>query len=310
MKIKIISLTEDKLTFLLEGVGTAFANTLRRTMLSEVPIMAIEDIFYFDNTSLVPDEVLAHRIGLVPLNTSLENYVLPEDCDCESDLGCPRCRVILTIDVQSDNNDSITVYSGELESEDPDIYPVSKKIPLAKLAPNQSIRLEAYAQLGKGKDHAKWSPVSMCIYQNVSLVPIDDTESAKECLKQCGIEVAEIVNGYIKVINIIKFESFKLCRDIVSHEDIMKNLKKNEFFFTIESNGALSPEAILKEAIKILKKKLLKLEEKIDKNELHDEISDFGIPEFEEGTLYTVGSGNLENDEKDEEEFVEGDSKE
>lgn len=308
MNTRIISLDEDKLTFLLEGVDTGFANALRRTMLSEVPIMAIEDIFYFDNTSLIPDEVLAHRIGLIPLKTDLEDYMLPEDCDCESELGCPKCRVILTLDIQAED-DTITVYSGDMESEDPEIVPASDKIPLAKLAPGQSIRFEAYAQLGKGKEHSKWSAVSMAVYQNVSMVPISDMVSAEECVKQCGEAVTEIVGDELKVINIIKFESCKLCRDLISHEEIMANLKEDEFFFTVESNGALPPEKILKHAVKILKDKLVTLQDKIDKGELHDEITDFGIPEFEEGTLYTVGSGEYD-DEEGEEDFSEGDIEE
>ncbi len=309
MNIRIISLTEDKLTFLLEGVDTAFANALRRTMMSEVPIMAIEDIFYFDNTSLIPDEVLAHRIGLVPLTTDLEDYLLPEDCDCESELGCPKCRVILTLDVEAED-DTITVYSGEMESEDPNIVPASKNIPLAKLAPNQAIRFEAYAQLGKGKEHAKWSPVSMCVYQNVSMVPLTDNVSVEECVKQCGEQVAEIEEDNLKIINILKFESCKLCRDLISHEEIMGNLKEDEFFFTVESNGALSPEKIVRHAVRILKDKLATLSGKIDRDELSDEITDFGIPEFEEGTLYTVGSGEYDDEEEDGEDFTGGDVEE
>lgn len=310
MKTRIISLTEEKLTFLLEGVDAAFANALRRTMMSEVPIMTVEDIFYFDNTSLIPDEVLAHRIGLIPLTTDLDSYVLPDDCDCESDLGCPRCRVILTLDVQADD-DTKVVYSGDMESEDPEIHPASRKIPLAKLSPKQAIRFEAYAQLGKGNDHAKWSPVSMCVYQNISLPPIVDRVSAEECVKQCGDKVAEIEGDGLKVINITKFEGCKLCRELVSHEEIMNNLREDAFFFTVESNGALPPEKILSHAVKILKDKLATMKDKIDKDELHDEIADFGIPEFEEGTLYTVGSGDYEEEEEQEgEEYTAGDVEE
>ena len=58
-----------------------------------------------------------------------------------------------------------TVYSGELVSENPDVMPVSDKIPIIKLAKRQKLKLEAYARLGKGKVHAKWQPVSMCAYK-------------------------------------------------------------------------------------------------------------------------------------------------
>ena len=160
MKITIVSLTEDAIKFLLEGVDTAFANTLRRAMVAEVPTMTIDDIFYFDNSSIVPDEIVAHRIGLIPIKTDLETYILPQDCDCAAELGCPKCRAVLTLDIEA-KDDTVTVYSGDLIPEDPETVPSNPNIPIAKLEPKQALRFEAYAQLGKGKEHTKWSPVSV-----------------------------------------------------------------------------------------------------------------------------------------------------
>lgn len=301
MKTKIVSLNEDTIRFLVKGVGVAFANSLRRTMVAEVPIMTVDDIFYFDNSSLVPDEVLAHRIGFVPLKTNLESYVLPEECDCEAELGCPKCRAVLTMDVEA-KDDTVTVYSGDLVPEDSSIAPVSKRIPLAKLAPGQAIKFEAYAQLGQGKVHAKWSPVSMCVYQNVALVEVGDGAATKKCLDECGDGVAVPEGGMLKVIDIQGFERCSHCRELVSHEEIMGGLKQDEFLFTVESNGGLPPERIVKEAVKMLKQKLSALGGKIEADELHDEISDFELPEIDEGKLYSVGSGDYE-DEEGEEEF-------
>jgi DNA-directed RNA polymerase subunit D len=150
MRVRILSLTGETVRFLLEGVDVAFANALRRTMISEVPSMAVDDIFIFDNSSVVPDEVLAHRIGFVPLKTDLDSYVLPEKCECGSDLGCSLCRVVLTLDVRADAGNR-TVTSGDFVSEDPKIVPASPDIPLTKLAPGQAVRLEGYARLGAGK---------------------------------------------------------------------------------------------------------------------------------------------------------------
>ena len=298
MKTKIVSLTEDTIRFLLEGVDVAFANALRRTMVSEVPIMTIDDIFYFDNSSLVPDEVLAHRIGLVPLKTNLDVYVLPEDCNCNAELGCPKCRAVLTMDVEA-TDDNVTVYSGDLVSEDASVAPASPRIPLAKLAPGQAIKFEAYAQLGQGKVHVKWSPASMCVYQNVALVPGKDKASMHECVDACGAAAAAVEGDRLKVIDIQGFESCKNCSDLVTHQEIMDNLKPDEFLFTVESNGALRPERIVQEAVKVLKRKLSGLSEKMAAGKLHDEIRDFETPELDEGKLYSVGSGDY--DEEDEE---------
>ncbi len=295
MKTTIVSLTEETVRFLIEGVNTAFVNSLRRTMVSEVPTMTIEDIFYFDNSSLVPDEILANRIGFTPLKTDLDSYVLPEECDCEAELGCPKCRAVLTMDVES-TGDTITVYSGDLQPDDPNTAPASDKIVLAKLAEGQAIRFEAYAQLGQGKVHAKWTPTSMCVYQNVSLIPITDMAKAEECVGDCG-DAAVIEGDYLKVIDIQKFESCKRCRELASRELIMENLKDDEFLFTVESTGALPPQRIVTEAVKMLKKKLAELSEKIDNDDLHTAISDFEVPELDEGKLYSVGSGDFDEEE-------------
>jgi DNA-directed RNA polymerase subunit D len=296
LNTKIVSLNEDTIRFLVDGVNAAFANSLRRTMVAEVPIMTVEDIFYFDNSSIVPDEVLAHRIGFVPLTTDLDNYVLPEECDCEAELGCPKCRAGLTMDIEA-KDDTVTVYSGDIVPEDPSIAPVSKRIPLAKLAPGQAIKFEAYAQLGQGKVHAKWSPVSMCVYQNVALVDVEDEAATKECLDACGDDVAVIEGDVLKVIDIQGFERCRRCRELVSHEEIIGGLKKDEFLFTVESTGGLPPERIVKEAVKMLKQKLSTLRGKIEADDLHDEIRDFDLPEINEGKLYSVGSGDFDEDE-------------
>ncbi len=102
----------------------------------------------------------------------------------------------------------------------------------------------------------------------------------------------------LKIIDIQKFESCKRCRELYPRDTVMASLKPDEFLFTVESTGALAPTRIVTEAVKILKKKLVSLTEKIDQDELHDEISDFDMPELDEGKLYSVGSGDLDEDEE------------
>lgn len=164
MKLEVLGIEKESIRFSVEGVDEAFANALRRTMISEVPCMAIDDIFFFDNSSVFPDEELALRVGYIPLTTDLKKYTLPEKCDCQSDLGCSRCRAVITLDVAAETEPR-TIYSSDLVSEDPNMKPVSPDIVIAKLAPKQAIRFEAYARLGVGKTHSKWQPVSMCIYK-------------------------------------------------------------------------------------------------------------------------------------------------
>jgi len=163
MEIEILERDADRLKFLLRGVSPAFANALRRSIISEVPVMAIDDVMIVENTSVMYDEILAHRLGLIPLRTDLEGYALPEACDCKSDLGCSKCRASLTLEVEA-RDAPLTVYSGDLKSES-EVVPVSDKMPILKLGPYQKVKLEAYAKLGRGREHAKWKAVSVCSYK-------------------------------------------------------------------------------------------------------------------------------------------------
>ncbi|MCK4320478.1 DNA-directed RNA polymerase subunit alpha, partial [Candidatus Bathyarchaeota archaeon] len=88
MKIQIIEKTDFTMRLTIQGVETSFANTLRRIMLSEVPTMAIADAVIIENSSVLPDEILVHRLGFIPLKTDLDSYNLPEECPCKSEFGC------------------------------------------------------------------------------------------------------------------------------------------------------------------------------------------------------------------------------
>lgn len=124
--------------------------------------MAIDDVVILENSSVMFDELVAHRLGLIPLKTDLNRYNLPEECDCKNPLGCQKCRVLLVLDAEA--NDKVrTVNSSDLVSEDPDTKPIADNVPIVKLAPGQKIKLEAYARLGKGSEHATWQPASASV---------------------------------------------------------------------------------------------------------------------------------------------------
>ena len=158
--IKILESSDSHVKLLLKGIDRVYANALRRFAISEVPCMAIDEIVIHDNSSVLYDEILAHRLGLIPLTTDLEGYILPQDCDCKTSLGCTKCRVLLVLDAVA-TDEVKTIYSGDLVSEDTRVKPYVDNIPIIKLAPSQKIKLESYAKLGKGRHHAKWQPVTI-----------------------------------------------------------------------------------------------------------------------------------------------------
>jgi DNA-directed RNA polymerase subunit D len=162
IRVKVIEESVNSVTLQLEGIDRSYANAVRRFCISEVPSMAIDDVVILENSSVLYDEILAHRLGMIPIKTDLGRYNLPEDCDCGNPLGCHKCRVLFVLDAKGKDKVSI-VYSGDLVSEDREVRPVSESIPLVKLVQGQSVKLEAYARLGKGKEHAKWQPCTVAV---------------------------------------------------------------------------------------------------------------------------------------------------
>ncbi len=268
MHVQMLEKHENSIRFILEGVNPALANTIRRIMLSEVPAMAIDDVVIIENSSVLHDEILALRLGLIPLKTDLDSYNLPEECSCKSELGCNLCRVVLTLDVQSSEG-SRTVYSSDLISENPNITPSSDRIPIVKLASGQRVRLEAYARLGRGETHAKWQPVSSCTYRHMPSVDIDEKgcDSCGKCVDVCPRKVFEERNGRVTVVKEIECTICGDCLDVCRHDSspISISAIESSSIFYVESTGSMPPDRIFIEALKIYDKKysefLKKMEE-------------------------------------------------
>lgn len=154
--MEIVKETSNSMVVKLKGIPIQYANALRRICLSGVPTFAIDDVVIIENSSVLPDEGVAHRLAMMPLKTDLKRFVEPSACDCHSDLGCSKCRVLLMLD--SGTSDSTrTILSSDVSSEDESVKPVSPNIPIVALAPSQKLKVEAYARLGRGSDHAKWN---------------------------------------------------------------------------------------------------------------------------------------------------------
>jgi DNA-directed RNA polymerase subunit D len=163
--VELLEKDNERISVKFKNIPREYINALRRLAISEVPTLAIDEIVMIDNSSVVHDEAVAHRLGMIPLHTDLKRFVMPHDCDCKSTLGCSRCRVLLVLDAEATDRTRI-VTSGELKSEDEEVKPVSDEIPILTLAPGQKIKFEAYARLGNGKNHAKWQPTSAAIVKD------------------------------------------------------------------------------------------------------------------------------------------------
>jgi len=272
MDIQIIEEKENYLRFLLKGVNHAYANALRRIMLAEVPAMAIEDVIVIENTSVLYDEIIAHRLGLIPLKTDLEAYVLPEDCDCKSELGCSKCSASFTLESEA-GDEPLMVYSSDLKPES-GVTPVSGNIPIVKLGPTQKLRLEGYARLGRGVEHAKWQPVSACAYkyQPKVLLNAENLANPQEVIGVCPTDVfASDPSERIMIRDEAACTLCMYCVEKAVPSDPKKTFPvkvegdESSFMFYVESTGAVPVKRIVEEASNVLDRKTSTLNELIKK---------------------------------------------
>src|SRR3990167_7863048 len=126
MEVRLLSQDKEnnKLSFVLINITASFANILRRTIIEETPVMAIEEVEFRKNNSILYDEIIAHRLGLLPLTTDLKSYNLPEECKCKGK-GCARCQLKLTLNAKG----PCIVYASDMKTRDVSIKPVYQKTP-------------------------------------------------------------------------------------------------------------------------------------------------------------------------------------
>ena len=265
MNVKVLEHTNNRITLLLENVPVVVANSIRRATISEVPTMAVEHVFIYKNTSVMDDEVLAHRLGLIPLKTNLTKYVPNDECDCKNELGCPKCSTTLYLEAKADSNLKV-VFSRDIVSEDGETSPVSPDIPIIKLAPGQEISLEMRAIMGRGKYHAKWQPVSVAVVRGIPVFTVN-----RDKCNNCGVCVNSCPKGLIKVneephiTDLYKCTTCKMCERECPQEAIKVDINEDSSILTIESVGQLSPKEIIITAIDILIRKLVDFENVIKK---------------------------------------------
>ncbi|KAL6975176.1 hypothetical protein U1Q18_023970 [Sarracenia purpurea var. burkii] len=298
-RVEVIRLTEDDMEFDMIGIDAALANAFRRILIAELPTMAIEKVLIANNTSVIQDEVLAHRLGLIPIKVDprLFDYMSENDVPDEKNTivfklhvhcgrGAPRLTVksdklewlpngsefpLVTENSTSNSTSKPKTYTSFHCSQDalPEfsndpVAPRHQDITIARLGPGQEIELEAHAVKGIGKTHAKWSPVATAWYRmlpEVVLLQEVKDEKAEKLAAKCAVKVFDIedVGNGEKRATVARPRACTLCRECIRDEGWDKYVAlrrvKDHFIFTIESTGALPPEVLFTEALKILEDK-------------------------------------------------------
>ena len=213
--IRILERDNNHIVIEFVDIPRQYVNALRRLSISQVPTFAIDDIVILENSSVMHDEAIAHRLGLIPLRTDLERFVMPHLCDCKSTLGCSKCRVLLVLDAESQDKTKV-ITSAELISEDEVVKPVNNEIPIVSLAPAQKLKFEAYARLGIGKSHAKWQPTSVAVVkdgkgEDDSILVIESTGSLTP--QEIVLEAAKILGSKINEFDSV-IQSLSLPKNV------------------------------------------------------------------------------------------------
>ncbi len=241
MQVQVLNKSKSEIQFLAEGIKSSFASALRRVMMSEIPTMAIEYVDFKKNDSALNDEIVANRLGLIPLTFEKDVYNVNKDCDNCKGKGCSRCQVKLVMKKKGPG----MVFSGDLKSDSKDVNPVFDDIPVVELFENQEMQFEAVAQLGFGRVHTKWQGAVVGYQEN----PVVIKKESKVCSVHKPIPVS---NGYL-----VRKSDCEMC--VESVEDAKKKggvaTMENVFLFNVESVSGMDAEDVVLSAADVVEKK-------------------------------------------------------
>jgi DNA-directed RNA polymerase subunit D len=224
-------------------------------MIAEIPNMTIDTVDFQDNTSALFDEIVAHRLAMIPLQFDQDKFNLLGECKCEGK-GCPLCQVFFALE----KTGPAMVYSSDLKSSNKNVKPTSPDFPIVKLLKYQHLKLEAMARLGTGKEHAKFQAA------NVSYSYLPSIEAKSEDLKKienaCPKAILEVKNGKLVIIDPYACDECKACEEVSGGNAKIKN-DETKFVFRVESISGIDPEYIIEKSAQILQEKAKDFKEQL-----------------------------------------------
>lgn len=247
-------------------------------MLAEIPTIAIDLVEINSNTSVLPDEFLAHRLGLIPLSTrNVDGMLYSRDCTCED--FCNLCAVFLQLSaVNRNSDDNVKVFARDLTLEDEHGAPVDpwpagiaaggmangggeageRELPnkgypiimdpagqgplLCQLRKGQELKLRCIAKKGIAKEHAKWAPTAAIGFE------YDPHNKLRHT--QLWYEVDAKEEWPVNEHNADWEEPAQ------EGQPFPYEAEPEQFFVNLEGTGVMPPDAILHNGIRTLQEKL------------------------------------------------------
>jgi len=270
-KVEILSITSSEIRFVLSETDTSMANTLRRIMIAEIPVLAIDLIEFHENTTVLVDEYIAHRLGLIPIRYQASDSLRGGDCngaflphrECVCYERCPRCSIDFELDVdfneanvtrpEAERMLSLTVTSKDLKSNNECVAPAhflneeeqdeahDEGISIVKIGPGQRLKLKAVARMGIAKEHAKWCAVAVATYrfwpditfneEQVASLTMDQKLELVECCPDRILQLDEVTGKLSAVENAHEYATF--TEDLRVCQDMMKKRPEDEDFVKV-----------------------------------------------------------------------------
>ncbi|XP_062090454.1 DNA-directed RNA polymerases II, IV and V subunit 3-like [Humulus lupulus] len=302
-KVKIREMKDDFLKFELRDTDASMANALRRVMIAEVPTIAIDLVEIEVNSSVLNDEFIAHRLGLIPLTSDRAMSMrFSRDCDaCDGDGQCEFCSVEFTLRARCVEDRTLDVTSKDLLTPDHTVVPVDFSDPagdestehrgviIVKLRRGQELRLRAIARKGIGKDHAKWSPAATVSFMyepdiriNEELMETLTLEEKKSWVESSPTRVFEL-DPETHQVYVFDAEAYTYDDEVIKKAEAMGKpglvditAKEDSFIFTVETTGAVKASQLVIHAIEILKQKLDAVRLSEDTVEADDQFGELG----------------------------------
>ena len=266
MEIEILEMAERRARFILRNSSPAMANALRRTLLSDIPKMAIDKVEFHlgpimdgekEYESMTPlfDEIIAHRLGMVPVPTDLDLFVPQDQCTCGGE-GCPNCSIMYSLN----KHGPCTVLSGDLMPlGNPDLKVKDEFIPLVELTDGQAVMIYATAVMGTAKKHVKWQVCNGVGYSYLPVIDIDSgrasDEAVLEAASACPKHVYAVEDGKLVAKDPL---ACNLCMSCVERVGSDRGLSvrgdETNFIFKFETDGSLTARQALDKAVEILSK--------------------------------------------------------
>lgn len=284
-KVELRELNQDYCEFVLSNTDASVANALRRVILSHVPTIAIDLVEIVQNSSVLNDEFIAHRLGLIPI---LSGRAGEMKSPFESEGDADFTEVTFNLDMKCTDDSTMIVGSADLmpDLNYPDIVPVelshqqlgaaadNKGITIVKLRKNQELTLRAIARKGIGKDHAKWQPVATVAFQYMpdirinhalmaTLTPLERREWAAASPGDGTPTAVFRYNDATEQVDIINAEAYAYDGECIAKAEEMRKpglihieAIQDTFIFRVESTGVLPPEVVVANALEVLQGKL------------------------------------------------------